>query len=669
MNLSYKWLTELVDTDADPVQLGEMLTHAGCAVEEIHPAAGGDTMLVGEVTTNRPDWLCHNGVAHEIAALTGVAFTPPEWELRETGPDVNTLTSVTVTDEAKTFCPRYTARILRGITVKESPDWLKQRLEAIGQRPINNIVDVTNLVCFEMNQPLHAFDLNLLSEGRIVVRMAEKDEPFSAITGEQCKLTPEMLVIADAQKAVALAGVKGGSNSEVHAGTTDILIESAWFQPQQVRRSSRASRMDSESSYRYERGIDPGMTAAASARAAQLMQELAGGELATGIIDTHPTLAEPWEVEMRFERCDKILGVHIEHVDCEQVFRGLGLEILHRDASAIRVRVPTFRQDLTREIDLIEEVIRVTGYDRVPTTVTMPLQRPRISSAVTGARLARQTLTGLGYFETYNDAFVPESFLTGYPISGSYEAVRVMNPVNHERPMLRSTLIPSLLEIRGNNRLERDVRLFDLNHVYHGAEEPREPVTLALLDDRGTEYVRGAFEELLSCLHIEADVTFRPVDAGAAFQPGSAAEVRIGTECVGMAGLVTPNECGRHGIDEPPAVLEVDFGHIAALPRATRLARPLPRFPAIRRDIALVVPEAIRWAEIEACIRQQTEHLEDVRFESIFRGKGLQADEKSVAFRMVFRSPERSLTDEEANVARDAIVERLTATISGARLR
>lgn len=668
MNLSYQWLKELVKTEASPEELGEMLTHAGCAVEEMEKV-GDDVCLVAEVTTNRPDWLCHNGAAHEIAALTGAELNLPKIELNASGPTVTDLTSVEVEEAARTFCPRYTARVIQGVKVEPSPDWLRNRLEAIGQRSINTIVDITNLVCFEMNQPLHAFDYDLLAENRIVVRMAKDGEPFKAITGEEEKLSSDMMVIADAERAVALAGVKGGANSEVHEGTVNVLLESAWFQPQQVRRSSRRTRMSSESSYRFERGIDPGMTERASARAAALILELAGGTLAEGVIDTCPDLSHPWEVEMRFDRCDRILGVQIERPEVEKIFSGLGLEILHSDAAVIRVKVPSFRQDLTREIDLIEEVIRVAGYDRVPEKVTMSLQVSHQSAGTSGARLAREILVGLGYFETWNDSFVPESWLKAFPLPDGQEAVRVMNPINAERPMLRTSLMPSLLEIRRNNRSVEEARLFDFGHSYEDGKAVVEPMRLAILDDRGLSAVRGALEAILAGLRAEGALTVEPCDTVAAYETGSGATLLLAGQPIGTMGLTGAEQVKQHDLVKATALLEVDFGAVCDLPRRTRLYEELPRFPGVRRDIALVVPESVQWKQIEGLVARSAEKMESLQIESVFRGKGVAKGMKSVAFSMLFRDPDRSLVDDEVNAIRDRIVKALTQGIEGASQR
>ncbi len=664
MNLSYNWLCELVKCGLSPEDMARKLTFAGCSVEDIVPV-GEDHMLVAEVTTNRPDWLCHWGVARELAALTQTEADLPQWDLPEGEVEVESLTSVAVDAAALEFCPRYTARVIQGVRVGESPDWLKRRLEAIGQRPINNVVDITNYVMFETNEPLHAFDYDLLAGNRIRVRMARAGEEFSAITGEKGELSPEMLVIADADKAVALAGVKGGANSEVHAGTRNILLEAAWFKPDQVRRTSRATRMASESSYRFERGVDPGGVERASARAAYLLHELTGGTVARGVIDTGSDLGVAREVSMRFGQCEKLLGMRVEPVRIADIFRGLGLEVVFRDASRIHVRVPAFRQDLSREVDLIEEVVRVAGYDMVPTRVSLSLCCAAETELTSCSRVARETLVGLGYHECVTDAFVPEKWLDGYGEAES--ALRVRNPINARRPCLRTSLIPSLLEVRGVNRLEDDVRLFEAKHVYHGKDT--EPVYLALLDDRGVEFVRGAFEAIADVLKVDAAVEVEPSDESGVLTRGTGAKVSVDGNVIGWYGVISSQQARLHDLVLQPAVLEIDLGMLAGLPRRKRVFSDLPRFPAVRRDIALVVPEKVLWNEVERLIWQQPDMIEAVKFQSVYRGKGLRQGEKSIAFAIIYRSCHGSLTDDEANALRDRVLECMINNIDGAKLR
>lgn len=665
MNVSYQWIRDLVPTDLTPAAMAEKLTHAGCVVEELHPI-GEDTQLVAEVTTNRPDWLCHHGIAREIAAMTGTALCLPAVELDEQGPPIADCATVRV--DAPDLCPRYTARVIQGVTVRPSPPWLQQRLEAVGLRPINNIVDITNLVLYEMNQPLHAFDLDRLAGGTVVARRAKAGETLVALDGSLCRLTPEMLVIADAERPMAVAGVMGGRESEVAERTVNVLLESAWFDPSQVRRTSRALKLASDSSYRFERGVDPGAVAEASARAAQLIVALAGGTLATGILDTNPTLAQPWLVTMRHARCTRILGFETPPDEVERVFQGLGLTVHAHTAEAITVTVPTCRQDLTREIDLIEEVVRCIGFDRVPDGVHLRAHPGHPPAAVSAARGARATLTALGYFECVTDPFLREEWLTGYTDKEA-QPIRVLNPVNHERPLMRTALTPGLLEVRRTNRDEQDVRLFEIAHAYFGGESRQERTHLAILDDRGTEAVRGALETILRRLGRPAVITIAPAPDAPIFAPGSAGHVLADGVRIGVLGVVDERRVAMHDLTLAPAVLEIDFGAVAAMPGGVRRFVPLPRVPGVRRDINLVVPETVTWAAMEAAITSHAEGVERYQFESVYRGKGVPAGKKAVAFSVLYRAADRSLTDEDANGMRDRLVAHLTTALPEASLR
>lgn len=664
MILSYRWLEEWVETGLSPQKLADALTRAGCAIDAIEPLPDGDVRLIAEVTTNRPDCLCHQGVAREIAAMTGRPLRLPTIQISESTTPVTALAHVRV--EAPDLCPRYTARVIEGVKVAPSPPWLQRRLEAVGLRPINNIVDVTNLVLMEMNQPLHAFDRHRLAESTIVVRRARKGEEITAIDGTHCRLDESMLVIADAHRPVAIAGIMGGAETEVSESTVSVLLEAAYFEPTQIRRTSRALHLASESSYRFERGIDPGAVERASARAAQLMVELAGGQIAQGVIDTAPHLGSPWTLSLRYARCQSLLGIAIPPETIAACLAGLGLEILSKDATTITVRVPSFRQDLTREIDLIEEVIRLVGYERVPSSVTLPLRCAKEPREFADRRLIREMLVGLGYTECITDAFVPSEWLEAFPCEAT--PLCIMNPVNAKRPLMRTTLLPSLLDVMRVNRLEADVRLFEIARVYHGELPQKQPTYLALLDDRDPTWTRGAIEAIGEALDLEATFSFEPIDHPAMVE-GSAARLLLGNRVVGISGLLSPAQVKVHDLLHPPAILEINLSIVGEFPRKRRRYTPLPRFPSVRRDIALVVPEEVLWQRIEELIRQTEGPIESIRYLSTFRGGGVEPGKKSVAFEILYRASDRSLTDEEANAFRDAAVRHLTSAIPGSHLR
>lgn len=673
MNLSYNWLKEIVPFELSPQELAVELTKVGCCVEDI-VETDGDWMLVAEVTTNRPDWLCHWGVAHEIAAFTGIKLNLPEIKLPSAGKEkIADITSVE--NKAEDLCPRYTARVIKGVKIAPSPEWLQKRLLAVGMKPRNNVVDITNLILIEMNQPLHAFDFDLLSGKKIVVRHAEEGEKFVSVFDEERKLKNTMCVIADAEKAVALAGVKGGKDTGVHDGTVNILLESAYFDKASTRKSSQASQLDSDSSYRFERGIDPGGVEQASARAAQLICELAGGTLVDGIIDTNPDLAKPWEVEMRFCRCTKLLGMRVEPRAIEKIFIGLGLKPVEKTPSHIVVEVPTFREDLTREADLIEEVARCHGYSNIPMAVNLPQVLSHINDETAMIRKTTEMLIGFGYHETMTDSFVGENLIKEFDpsyekLNGEY--VRIKNPVREDRPFMRVSLIPLLLEVRRVNRDFKNVGFFEINRVYipQSKNKVNEPLNLCMLDARGIDYVKGAFERLICEQRIKSKCEFIPVtDKRKGFADGTVSEIKADGKPIGLCGMAAKDVCNRHDLLDEVAILEINFTKLVEQPVNDIKFKDLPKFPGITRDIALVVKEDVRWKDIEERVMEKPQLIEKVEFASCYRGKQIGPGMKSMAFSIFYRNPERSFTDEEANALRDNMVKHLTGKFEGSSIR
>ena len=659
MNISYAWLNDLVDSGLSVEQLSEKLNAVGCAVEAVEKVENGDTRLVAEITSNRGDWLGHYGIAREVAAITGKPVKFPKIELQENTAEINDLVSVKV--ECPDLCPRYTARVIKGVTVKESPEWLKNRLISVGLRPINNIVDVTNFILYEADQPLHTFDYDKLQGHQIIVRKAKKGEKFQTLTEVDCTLDADMMVIADASRPVAVAGVMGGSNTEVTARTTNILLEAACFHPASIRHTANKLKLTSDSSYRYERGTDLAAVERISARAAQLIVEVAGGTV-YGVVDAYANPQPLREVRLRYAECDAVLGCHIAPEEIAGIFAGLGLEKINADADGITVRIPAFRRDLEREIDLIEEVVRLAGFDRVPEgRWTMPLHPMPEARIFRMERVARQTLARIGFHENVTDSFVPEKW------EDPADAMMVENPIDNGRPYLRQSVMPSLLDRRRVNRAEKDLAAFELTSVYR--DHPRtETLMLGLLDDRGTEYVIGALRETARAMRLVGNpLSVRPAADVPFFAPHSAAEILLNGEKIGVMGIASPAQCKLHDLESAPAVGEIDFGKFAAAPASDRVFTPLPRFPGIRRDLALVVPEATSWADIFAAARA----VDDIEYcvESVYRGKGIPEGKKSVAFSFTYAAPDRSLTDEEANAKRDALLKHLLAKIPGSALR
>jgi len=655
MRVSYNWLKRYCDFELSPEQLAELLPNAGLEVEAIEPV-GSDTVLVTEVTTNRPDWLSHIGVARDVAVVTGKPLCIPDVAPATAGPDAHTLTRIEVTDTD--LCPTYTARVLTHVKVGPSPDWLVEALESVGLRSVNNVADITNFVLFECGQPLHAFDYDKLNEHRILVRRAKAGEKFTAIDGSNHELSDEMLVIADANAPVAVAGVMGGLASEVSTRTHTVLLESARFHPVNIRRTSRRLGLASDSSYRFERGIDPSGIDWASRRAAQLIVELAGATLAPGVVEVSAPVPEPAIVSLRLERYRRIMGIPVEAQRACDILSGLGLECVKQTSGELTFRVPSWRADLTREADLIEEVGRIDGYARIAAhsglrlAVKEPDRFERVRSCVA------HSLTAAGYSETVTWSLMDQQsadachpFDTGSPI-------RLLNPLGKEAEFMRLSMVPSLLKVRKNNqdRRNRDVSLFEVAGIYLPGNPPEEKKVLALLSDEDFLGVKGAIETVASSLHLHDRISFVP--GGPAFlQAGSSASITLDGKPLGYVGAVSDKLTILFDLKTPVVVAELDFQQLEVAANLAPKYTPLPRFPEVTRDLAVVVEDAVTWAQVQQTTRAAAPlYLESLTFLSEFRGKQIPSGKKCIAFGMTFRASDRTLTSEQADAAQKDIL-------------
>jgi phenylalanyl-tRNA synthetase beta chain len=613
-------------------------TPVGTSLSE---ALGGtDTVFDIEVTPNRPDWLSLIGIAREISALTGHPLKLPEFTLHETGEPVEQFASVTV--EAPDLCPRYTARLIRDVKIGPSPGWLRQLLEKVGLRSVNNVVDVTNYVLLECGHPLHAFDCNRLAQRRVVVRRATEGEQFLAIDGSAHELTTEMLVIADATRAVALAGIMGGKDSEISGTTTDVLLESAWFVPANVRRTSRQRGLSSDSSYRFERGADIDGVIWASNRAAALIQQLAGGQVARGIIDVMAKPIVKRRLRCRYAQVNRLLGIEVPPETVQRIFGGLSLTVLSATSDACEVEVPTFRVDLEQEADLVEEVCRIYGVERIP--ATMQPSRPAVSEFDTkwdSLARVRRVLAAVGFHEAQNQTLVGEGEL------------KLQNPLSAEQQALRARLEPGLLaNLRTNvSRHHYDVKLFEIGCVF--AADGTESLHLALaatgrrapdawekgLRETNLDYydLKGAMEELGDAL-------------GVAVKP----DIR----------QIPPVQARKLELRDAVYVAELDLGPLLAAKRRDPSFRELPRFPAVVRDVALVVDDTVPHAEVVAAIENaRNKLLERVELFDIYTGSSIPTGKKSMAYSLTFRAPDRTLTDAEVNGAHEQLKRSLVQTL------
>ncbi len=655
MKVSLNWLTDYVDVSVSAEELAETLTHVALNVEEV-VATDTDVILDVEVTSNRPDCLGYIGVAREVAAATGAKFHPPQipGKLAPAAGEVGKLADVEV--ESPRLCPRYTARVIRGVKVAPSPAWLVERLEAMGLRSVNNVVDVTNFVLFEYSQPLHAFDLAELADSRIVVRPARGGERITAIDGTDCKLDESMLVIADARRPVAVAGVMGGLETEVGEATTDLLIESAQFDPLTTRQTSRKLGLFSESNYRFERGVDPVGVEAASRRACQLILELAGGQVAEGVTDRWAEPFEQRKVTLRPQRCNALLGMEVPEKRQQEILASLGLSPQAGDGG-ITCTIPPHRADLVREADLIEEVARLAGYDNIPLhyRVTHSVAADNPNERL--ARRVRGALTAAGYDEAMTFSFIDadEAALFGHD-----ETVQVDSRVRRTNNSLRPTLMPSLLAACKKNQdvgIE-EADLFELADVFAPSEAlPREHAEVAMATTRDLQDLRGAVEALGEAIHPDTQVSVTPAKV-AGLDEGAAGKVSIDGVEAGAVGVVSKKVRDHYGLKQKISAAWLDVGALAEPAGRKVTYSPLPKFPPVQRDLSLIVDGDTTWRHILQAVEaaDQPQRVE-VKYVTTYRGKPVPEGKKSVTLEITYRSETGTLRSEEVDeLVRDVVV-------------
>ncbi len=663
MIVSWNWLTDYLRLDVPVERLTERLALTGLNLEGIDDV-GGDIAVDLEVTSNRPDCLGHLGVAREISVVFEKPFRVSDPRPATSGPPVETRTAVSVEDPE--LCPRFTARVVSGVRVGESPWWMRKRLETIGVRPISNIVNVTNYVMFECGQPLHAYDIDRLAEHRLVVRRARAGEKLTAINNKVYELSPDMLAIADAERPVGLAGVMGGLDTEIGAGTVNVLIEAAQFDAVSVRRTSRALGLFSPSSFRFERPLDAEATDWASRRCAELILQVAGGTLHPGAIDVGVRRPERPSVTLRLDQIPRILGIDIDRATAARILRALGLEPIAEDVSSLTFRPPSWRSDLEREIDLIEEVARIHGYEHIPEDRAVPLtstprgRRERVEGAI------RDALIGAGFEEAATFSLVEERLSAPLSPGPAAAPLRVEHSSRRRESALRQSLVPSLLAARCHNEShgQFDADLFEIANVYiprPGEGLPHEPTRLAIVAGRDFRGLKGVVEGLLERLHVAAPLAARPVEIPL-FARGRAAELRIGEIHLGYLGEIDPARLQEFELREACSAAELEFDVLLKEAVLVARNRSLPPFPAVVRDLSLVVARDLPWAELsEAVVGAAGPTLEAVSYLDTFQGGNLPEDQQSVHFSMVFRHPERTLTGEEVEAAVRSVVDACSA--------
>ncbi|MBN1809265.1 MAG: phenylalanine--tRNA ligase subunit beta [Planctomycetes bacterium] len=664
MLISYEWLRDYVEITESPADVAAVLTRIGLAVEALH-GAGDDAVLDVEVTTNRPDCLGHIGVAREFAVATGRPLSLPDDSLDEDGEDVSDLASLSV--ESPRLCPRYTAGVIRGVRLAESPDWLKRRLSLVGLRPINNIVDITNFVLCEYSQPLHSFDLDLVSKHRVIVRESRDNELIVLLDGSEVRLGRGACVIADPVEAIALAGIMGGANSEINSSTSDVLMESASFDPVSIRRTARALGLSTEASYRFERGVDPVAVRTASRRALHLIRKLAGGSVARGMLDSCPDPFAPAEVVLAAADVSRLLGMDVPPGDVQAVVSGLGCSVSPAGEGSWKILNPSWRPDLTRPADYVEEVVRILGFDRVPATVGLRVSVVRRSPRERVESAFARFLPAAGFNQVLTDSFLTENEDSSLLPWGSPAPIRVLNPVRDGQDVLRRSITPSLLNVCRHN-LNRGidvVRIFESGPVYlrSGNPLPDEAAVLGVLSTEGLREVKGAVQGLFDFLRAPAPAWKKSDVPGLA--RGNALVAGSDGRVIGVMGVLSPAVSGAFDLRRPVAVAELRLDALVDRSGDARFA-PLDRFPSVTRDVAVVVDESVPWETVDAAVRDSSPPLlAAVRFLETYRGGQTGPGRKSFAFQMVYRSPERTLTDEEVNSAHAAFLDRFLPAVRG----
>ncbi|MCA1685703.1 MAG: phenylalanine--tRNA ligase subunit beta [Planctomycetia bacterium] len=670
MIVSWNWLAQYVRLDMPVEVLTERLALTGLNHESTDEV-GGDLAIDLEVTSNRPDCLGHLGVAREVSVLFDRPLRLPDPRPATAGEPTEALTSVAV--EAPDLCPHFTARVVSGLTVRESPWWLRKRLETLGVRPVSNVVDVTNYVMFECGQPLHAYDLDRLAGRRLVVRLAREKETLRAINNKVYDLSPGMLVIADAERPVGLAGVMGGLDTEIAPGTKNVLIEAARFDPMSVRRTSRTLGLFSPSSYRFERPLDAEATEWASRRCAELILETAGGTLHPGLVEVGASRPERATVTLRLDQIPRVLGIAIDRATVERILRALGLEPAGESGTSLTFRPPSWRSDLEREIDLVEEVARVHGYEHIPEDRAVPLvssprgDRERVDGTV------REALIGCGFDEAVTFSLVADELSVTLSPGPAVPPIRVEHSARRREGALRRSIVPSLLAARRHNEAHGnpDAELFEIADVYlprPGAELPDQPVRLALVSGRDVSGIKGVVEALLSRLHVPGALEVRPADVPL-FTPGRAAELLVLGEHLGYLGEVARDRLDALELRGSVTAAELELGVLIGRAVLVAQNRRLPEFPAVYRDLSLVVPRSLPWAELSSAVTGSAgATLEAVDFLDTFQGGNLPAAMHSVHFGLRFRNPERTLTGEEVDRLVRSVVDACAARF-GATLR
>ena len=693
MKVQVDWLKEYTEIDVPTDELGHVLTMAGLEIESHEtvelPDGEKSEVLELNVTPNRGYCLSHIGVAREVSALLNKSLKLPDplKALESLWGVVKVEERVSVENMEPKLCPRYCALVIENVKVGPSPKWLKDRLTAIGLRPINNIVDITNFVMMEYGQPLHAFDRDLLADNKIIIRRAKKGEPFASLDGTELKLEPDALVIADGEKPVALAGIMGGTNCQVSEITCHVVLESACFDPTTVRKGSKKYGLRSDSSYRFERGVDWNGVVSAQARAALMIKELAGGEICLGRVDIYPQEQKPIFVSLRMSRLNQLLGASFNSEQVQDILFRLGMEVLNQSEN-MEVKIPSFRPDLLREVDLIEEIARIDGFDKVDTVYPVAGVRPvRISAKQNIIKKVREVFCCAGFAETVHYSFiecvVAEEFKTAFA-SERNRVIALKNPLSSEYDTMRTSLLPGLLKTAGLNlsKGQKPLKLFEVGSVYfsdsNGARTEKAvlsaivlgPYELTPWKPRGGDYdfydLKGTLEMLITHLHLKLEIF---PDSRPFLLPDKSVRVQISDKELGFLGQMAPEQNLVGELGQNVYALELDLGALEKSASSSLQFKPIPKFPETYRDISILVDRSVTSQKAaDVILKTGSPLIQKVELYDHFEGKKIQADKKSLTFALSFQSAERTLSDDEVNPLFEKIVQTLKSEL-GASLR
>jgi phenylalanyl-tRNA synthetase beta chain len=668
MLVTTNWINDYLSNNVSTEDQAELLTAAGFPLEGRDDLPDGDVRQDFEMTSNRGDCTCHIGLAREIAARTENELVIPENNVDETGPAIEESASVKNTEHD--LCPLYTARVILGVNVQDSPDWLTTKIKNRGDIPRNAVVDATNFVLFEHGQPTHVFDLDKLTGNKIEIRLARDGETFLPL-GEDAtpiKLSTKDLVIADAEKPIALAGVKGGAETAVTSETKNILIESATFNPVIVREMSRRHNLASDSSFRFERGVNPHQVEPCADRLAGLLLELGGGTLCKGMLKDGKPFPDPIVVTMRTDYCRERMGNEISDKMIAAHLNSIGFEATE-DNGIVTATVPHFRGDIHREIDLVEEVGRVHGYENIEIVESIEVRVPDSGGESASRQAVLDALAGMDFIECVTHSLISVKAAEYFLYEGQ-KPLTIDDDRASAEPALRPSLLPSLLTVRKHNEDNgvKHLRLAELGSVFYlEGDSHTERTELALLIDAKESdpigEIRGVINRICSILTASNNVSIESTEDTPWLEPGG--EVRMNGTVVGRVGRLATAAQKNWNLPNTMHVAQLHLDDLlASFPPDTQ-SHPLPKQPAIERDISLILDETVEWSAVHgAIIGIQLDHLEDITFVTTFRGKNIENGKKSLTLKLRFRDSERTLTHEEVNAPVTEAIDLLTSKFS-----